>query len=74
MLEKKANNILVAKLCVILLLEADFNIVNKILFNTRIIPQIKQYEEIPKEIVGSRRLKSAIHIAINKKLMADIFN
>ena len=38
MLEKKPNEIAVSKLRAILLLEADFNTVNKIIFNTRLIP------------------------------------
>ena len=37
-LEKKYNNILVRKLHMILLLEADFDTVNKILFNLQLIP------------------------------------
>ena len=66
MLEKKVNNISVIMLRAILLLEANFNAANKIIFNTWLILQIEQREEIPKEIVGERRLQSAIHIAINK--------
>ena len=41
MLEKKPNEVIVFKLRVILLLEADFNVANKIIFNTRLIPQIE---------------------------------
>ena len=74
MLKKKANNISVIKLKAILLLKADFNAANKIIFNTRLIPQMKQRDEILKEIVGERRSQSAIYIAINKRLVADILN
>ena len=37
MLEKLPGNINVSKLRAILLLEADFNALNKILFNTRVM-------------------------------------
>ena len=40
-LEKKLGIINVSKLRVILLLEVDFNAINKILFKTRLIPQIE---------------------------------
>ena len=73
-MEKKANNISVTKLRAILLLEANFNVANKIIFNTQLIPQIEQRDEISKEIVEGRRSQLAIHIAINKWLMADILN
>ena len=52
MLEKKPNNISVSKLRVILLLEANFNMANKIIFNTQLISQMEQHNEIPREIVG----------------------
>ena len=55
MLEKKVNNISVSKLKAVLLLEVNFNTANKIIFNTRTIPQMEQRDEIPKEIIGGRR-------------------
>ena len=55
MLEKKPRIIKVTKLRAILLLEANFNGINKILFNTRLIPLMEQAHIIPKEIIGSRR-------------------
>ena len=51
MLEKKPNDILVTKLRTILLLEADFNITNKVIFNTRTILAMEKRDEIPYEIV-----------------------
>ena len=54
MLEKKVNDISVMKLCAILLLEADFNIANKIIFNTRII-LLEYKNEILREIIGGYR-------------------
>ena len=68
MLEKIPNNISVNKLRAILLLETDFNVANKIIFNTCMIPQMERWNEIPREIVGRRRSLSAIYIAINKNL------
>ena len=41
MLEKKPGVVKVTKLRAILLLEADFNGINKILFNTRLIPSME---------------------------------
>ena len=38
MLKKKPNDKLVSKLYAILLLKLDFNAINKIIFNTRLIP------------------------------------
>jgi hypothetical protein len=38
MLEKSSRNINIAKLRAILLLEADFNALNKIIFNIRVMP------------------------------------
>ena len=49
---KKPNDISVSKLQAILLLEADFNATNKIIFNTRVIPQIERQNKISREIVS----------------------
>ena len=46
MLEKKKNQILVSKLRAILLLEADFNVANKIIFNTYLILTLESKESI----------------------------
>ena len=56
MLEKVAGNIDVQKLRAILLLEADFNALHKIIFNNRLIPKLEEAETIPIEIIGGRRL------------------
>ena len=55
MLEKEARNINVAKLRAILLLEVDFNTLNKIVFNGRVIPRIETAKTIPYEVIGGRR-------------------
>ena len=74
MLEKSHNNISVTKLRTILLLKADFNALNKIVFNIRLIPLLEHKESIPHEIIGGRWNQSAIYVVINKKLTADIAN
>ena len=52
MLEKNQRVVNVSKLRAILLLEADFNKVNKTLFNKRLILSIEQAHVILKEIIG----------------------
>ena len=55
MLEKKQNDILALKLRAILLLEANFNVANKIIFNIRLILSLEKRDEIPYKIIGGRR-------------------
>ena len=74
MLEKVARNINVAKLRAILLLEADLNALNKIIFNGRAIPRIETSKTIPYEVIGRRRRQSSLHVALNKKLVCNIEN
>ena len=73
-LEKSLGNINIQKLRLILLLEADFNALHKIVFNGRIIPELEEASVIPYEIIGGRRIQSAMHLVLNKKLLADIAN
>ena len=74
MLEKKPGVVRVDKLRAILLLEADFNGINKIIFNTKLIPSIEHSQSIPREIIGGRRAQLAIQLTVNKKLISDITN
>lgn len=74
MLEKVAGDINVQKLRAILLLEADFNALHKIMFNNRLTPKLEESGMIPIEIIGGRRSQAATHLALNKKLIADIAN
>ena len=74
MLEKIAGNINVQKLRAILLLEADFNALHKIIFNNRLMPKLEESGTIPVEIIGGRRSQAATHLALNKKLISDIAN
>ena len=62
------------KLRVILLLEADFNALYKIIFNKKILLILEQNKLILKEILRGRKEQSAIHIVINKKVIANILN
>ena len=74
MLEKSKGYINVRKLKAILLLEADFNTLNKIVFNTKLMPSLERTNSIPYEIIGERRGQSSLHVALNKKLVCDISN
>ena len=74
MLEKSEGNIHIIKLRALLLLEVDFNALNKIVFNIRALPTIEASRTILYEIIGGRRGQSLIHIAFNKKLVCDIEN
>ena len=74
MLEKSAGDVNVQKLWAILLLEADFNAMHKIIFNNRLIPSIEAANAIPIEVIGGRRSQAATHLALDKKLIADIAN
>ena len=74
MLVKSAGNVHIAKLRALLLLEADFNALNKIVFNRRALPSIKASNTIPFEVIRGRRDFSSIHVALNKKLVYNIGN
>ena len=72
MLEKVSGNVNVQNLRANLLLEADFNTMRKIILNNRLISELEAANAIPPELIGGRRSQSAIHLALNKKLIADI--
>ena len=74
MLEKSAGNVNIQKLRAILLLEADFNAIHKIIFNSRLIPSIKAANAILMEVIGGRRSQAATYLALDKKLITDIAN
>ena len=60
MLEKKPNEVSVSKLRAVLLLEADFNVANKIIFNTQMILIMERRLEILREIIRGRKVQSVI--------------
>jgi hypothetical protein len=72
MLEKTAGVIRVEKLRAILLMEADFNFFNGLMFAGRMMRQAKAQGRIPLEIYGSRKNHEAVEVAINRRLVADL--
>ena len=73
-LEKALGKLSISKLWAILLLEADFNTLHKIIFNRRILPALEKKHLIPHEIVRGCKGQSPIHVILNKKLIVDILN
>lgn len=73
MLEKVAGLILVIKLRAILLMEADFNFANKLIFGRRMMWFAEDNKAIPAECYGSRKHHEAIDAALNRRLATDIF-
>ena len=65
MLEKIENVIRVDKLRAILLMEADFNYINKLIFGHRMVKNCETNKRFPDELYGSRAKKSAIEVAVN---------
>ena len=55
MLEKEAGNLDVAKLRAILLLEADFNRLNKVIFSNRVLPKLEQDKVVSAEVIEEKR-------------------
>ena len=74
MLEKIEGNTKVNKLRAILLMEADFNQLNKLFFGNRMIRQSEANNRMPEELYGSRVNLNAILVAINRRLVIDICN
>ena len=71
MLEKVANNIKVDKLRAILLMEADFNFLNKLHFGHRLVHQCELHDRFPDELYGSRAGREASTVAINRRLTIE---
>ena len=71
MIPKKANSNRVDKLRTIVLMEPDFNLLNKII-GKRVMRMAEQADSIAPEQFGSRKKKSAIIHALNKQLTTDI--
>jgi hypothetical protein len=72
MLEKTAGVIKVKKLRAILLMEADFNFFNGLMFASRMMRQAKTQARISLECYGSRKNHEAIEVAVNRRLVTDI--
>ena len=73
MLEKVEGNTKVDKLRAILLMEEDFNQMNKLLFGHRMIKQSEKEKRIPDEAYGSRASLNANLVAVNRRLVIDLF-
>ena len=73
MLEKCAGNIKVEKLRAILLMEADFNFINKLMFGHRLMKQVMAKCRLPLEIYGGISNRSAQEVAVNRRLTLDLF-
>jgi len=71
MLEKIAGNCDVAKLCIILLFEVDFNQLNKFI-RKEMMHQAEDNSLIVGEQYGSRHGKSTITQSLNKLLAFDL--
>ena len=54
MLKKSAGTCLISKLRAILLMEADFNAANKIVFGQRMLSNVRKYSLMPEEIFSKK--------------------
>ena len=72
MLEKIAGNFRVDKLRAILLMEADFNFANKLLFGSRMMHQAEEHGVLPAENFGSRHDHCSIEISLSRLLFFDV--
>ena len=73
MLEKKEGLIHISKLRATLLMEADFNFSNKLIFGWRMMHFAEDHNDIPFECYGSHQDHKAIDIALNRQLISNIF-
>jgi hypothetical protein len=71
MLEKMFGCALITKLWSILLMEANFNATNKIIYGQRMLHQVRKYKLIPEEIY-SKRNQLADNRTLAKVLFYDI--
>jgi hypothetical protein len=72
MIKKVAGIFKVEKLWAILLMEADFNFFNGLMFTKCMMHQVEAKDWIPLECYGSRQNHEAIDVAVNQRLIADL--
>ena len=72
-IEKIRGVIRLDKLRALLLMEADFNSLNKLIFSSRMIKLSERHKRMPEELFGSRKKLSAILVAVNRRLVTDTF-
>ena len=73
MLEKIAGNNRVNKLRAMLLMEADFNCLNKLIFGHCLVKQVELHNRLPDELYGSCAKLTAITAVVNRRLTIDAF-
>ena len=73
MIEKLKGVIRVDELRALLLMEAAFNSLNKLIFSSRMIKSLEQHNRVLEELFGSRKKLSAILVAVNRRLVTDTF-
>ncbi len=71
MLEKELGVNLVFKFQAILLMEADFNVANKLMFSYHMLTNIQHHQSMPEEII-SKRSKTPVDGTVSKILFYDI--
>jgi hypothetical protein len=71
MLKKIFGCSLITKLCPILLMEADFNAANKVIYGIRMLHNMRKYELMPEEIYRERN-RLADDGTLSKVLFYDI--
>lgn len=72
MLEKIAHCVRVDKLRAILLMEADFNFANKLVFGKKMVDNMEGAGVIPPEAMGSRKDMVAIEVLILRRIIFDL--
>ena len=63
-----------AKLRTILLLEEDFDVINKITHRSIVFPRLEACRVIPYEAIGGRRGQYSQNISLNNNLVCDVGN
>jgi len=71
MLDKVTGCRLPEKLRAVLLMEVDLHFVNKLFFRYRMMIKAEADNAIQDKIVGSRRARQAINVALNRCLIWD---
>merc|ERR1711923_237611 len=71
MLEKEEGEIRVDKLMAILLMEADFNFSNKLIFRSRMLKHAEKHHAFPDKNAGSRNGRSYIKVALKRRLVGN---
>ncbi len=72
MLEKLKGNINVEFFWGILLMEADYNFLSKLLLGVRLMRSVEARNGFQEELAGSRKWHKAIDVALNRKLVGDM--